>query len=331
MPAAGSQIDGQRAAAFFADAIFKVLQRAHVRIGQVVHMNVVANTGAIRRRVVGAVDPQRWSVRGGGGERQWNQMSFRIVELANFAAFVGPGGVEITETHRAQSVSAAVSLQRVFKKKFRCAVGIHRFARGPLGDRTLFGDAVHSAAGGEHEAANTGVQRGVQQGERAENVVPEIFARVLDRLANIGVGGKVHHRVHAREHWPEPGFVGDVALHKFEALRQSAKSGGEIVIEHDLIAGTPQRARRMTADVACSAGHQDCQGKTSNDCSMTSLPSLSDPLAGDDHQRTPGAFARAYTGSNRNRRSRTTNRGGGSPLRQAGAKRPFLRHEIRAG
>jgi len=159
MSAAGSQIDGQRAAAFFTAAIFKILQRAHVRIGQIVHMNVVANAGAIRRRVVGAVDPQLWSVRGGSGKRQWNQMSFRIVELANFAAFVGPGGVEITETHRAQSVSAAVSLQRVFKKKFRCAVGIHRFARGPLGNRTLFGDAVHSAAGGKHEAANAGVQR----------------------------------------------------------------------------------------------------------------------------------------------------------------------------
>jgi hypothetical protein len=42
------------------------------------------------------------------------------------------------------------------------------------------------------------------------------------------VGGKVYHRVHAREHWPELGFVGGIAVHKFEALRQAAKPGGEI-------------------------------------------------------------------------------------------------------
>jgi hypothetical protein len=71
----------------------------------------------------------------------------------------------------------------------------------------------------------------------------------------------VHHRVYAREHWPKLGFVGDIALHKFEALRQAAEPGGEIVIKHDLIAGTPQRARRMTADVACSARYQDRQRK----------------------------------------------------------------------
>jgi hypothetical protein len=33
------------------------------------------------------------------------------------------------------------------------------------------------------------------------------------------MGGKVHHGVHAGEYWPELRFVGDVAFHKFEALR----------------------------------------------------------------------------------------------------------------
>ena len=67
------------------------------------------------------------------------------------------------------------------------------------------------------------------------------------------MGGKVHDRVHAREHRPEPGFIRDVALHQFKALRQSPKAGGEIVINHDLMARTSQRARRMAANVPCSA------------------------------------------------------------------------------
>ena len=154
-------------------------------------------------------------------------MRFRVVHLANLAAFVFTvfcsRSVEIAQTHRAQSVSAAIGLERVLEKKLGRAIGIHRLARRLLGDRNLSGDAVHGAAGGKYEASNAGVQRGVQQAERREDVVPEIFARVLDRLSHVGVGGKVHDRVDAREHWPERGFVGDVALHQFEALRQAAK------------------------------------------------------------------------------------------------------------
>ena len=100
MSPACSQIDSQRVAVFF-----QVLQRPDVRIGEIVHVNVVANAGAIRSRVVGPVDEQLGSVRGGGGKRQWNQVSFRVVHLANLAAVVftvlGYRSVEITQAHRA--------------------------------------------------------------------------------------------------------------------------------------------------------------------------------------------------------------------------------------
>jgi len=36
------------------------------------------------------------SVGGGGGKRQWNQVSFRVVDFADLTAFVGSRGVEIT-------------------------------------------------------------------------------------------------------------------------------------------------------------------------------------------------------------------------------------------
>jgi len=71
---------------------------------------------------------------------------------------------------------------------------------------------------------------------------------------------KVHHRVDARQHRPQPRLVGNVALHQFKTLRQAAESGGEIIVEHNLIAGPPQRSRRMTANVPRTARYQDCQG-----------------------------------------------------------------------
>src|ERR1039458_4682681 len=91
--------------------------------------NVVAKAGPVRGRVVGPVDLQLGSVPGGGGKRQWNQVSFRIVDLANLAAFIGSRSVEIAQAHRAQSVSAAVRLERVFEKKLLSAIGIDRLAR----------------------------------------------------------------------------------------------------------------------------------------------------------------------------------------------------------
>src|SRR6266849_2076221 len=106
MSPARPQIDGQRVAALFVGALFvaasfKVLQRSHVRIGEIANMNVVANAGAVRSRVVRSEDLQLGSVRGGGGKRQWNQMCFRIVDLANLAAVIGSRSIKVAQTHRA--------------------------------------------------------------------------------------------------------------------------------------------------------------------------------------------------------------------------------------
>src|SRR6202023_228395 len=110
------------------------------------------------------------------GKRQWNQVSLWIMQFANLAAVIGSRGVEVAQTHRAQSVSATVSLKRVFEKKLRRAIGIDRLARRQLGNRNLLGDAVDSAGGGKHEAANSGVHRAVQEAERRDDIVPEILA-----------------------------------------------------------------------------------------------------------------------------------------------------------
>ena len=75
------------------------------------------------------MDLQLRTILGGGGQRQRNQVSFRGVDLAGLSVFIGSGGVEIAQAHRAQIVSAAVGLERVFEKKFRRAIRIHRLAR----------------------------------------------------------------------------------------------------------------------------------------------------------------------------------------------------------
>src|SRR5260370_41517724 len=100
-------------------------------------MKVVADAGAVRSRLVGPVDLQLGSVLGGGGKRQWNQMSLRIGQFANLAAVIGSRSIEIAQTHRAQSEGAAVRLERVFEQQPRCAIGLHRLAQRRLGSRRL--------------------------------------------------------------------------------------------------------------------------------------------------------------------------------------------------
>jgi len=70
----------------------------------------------------------------------------------------------------------------------------------------------------------------------------------------------VHYCVYALKCCPKTRFVGDVAFDKFEGFDELRESGGKIVLEQNLIAGTAQSARRVTADVACSASYQDRHG-----------------------------------------------------------------------
>src|ERR1035441_3696175 len=88
------------------------------------------------------------------------------------------------------------------------------------------------------------------------------------------MGGKGHDRIHAREQGAKFRFVGNVTLHQFEALHQAAKPGAEIVVDHNLVARTPQGARRMTANVACSTSDQDRQGETSKCSYQLSVVSI---------------------------------------------------------
>src|SRR5580692_5471787 len=142
-------------------------------------MDVVADAGAVGSRVIGAMYLQIRSVRG-GGQCEWNQMSFGIVKFSNLAAGIGSGGVEIAQADGAHSIGAVVGFERVFEKEFGGAVRVHRLARSFFGDGNPTGNAIDCATGGEDEAADTGVQCAVQEFERSENIVAEIFARVVD-------------------------------------------------------------------------------------------------------------------------------------------------------
>ena len=74
-----------------------MIESANVRIGEVGHVNVIANGSAVRSGILIAEYSDFFVGIGGGGKHVGDQMSFGIVIFA--AALGGAGGVEIAQAN----------------------------------------------------------------------------------------------------------------------------------------------------------------------------------------------------------------------------------------
>ena len=101
-----------------------------------------------------------------------------IVVFADRAVGGGAGGVEVAQRRVAQAVGVRVVGQRVLDHQLREAVGIDRVLRMVFGDRHLLGNAVGGARAGEHDPLDAGRAHGVQQRERADDVVVVVLGRL---------------------------------------------------------------------------------------------------------------------------------------------------------
>ena len=109
--AAGADVDGKT---IFAGG--EMVESFDVRGGKIVDVDVVADAGAVGRGIVGAEDVQLWALARCGAEGERDQMCFGIVEFADFSAFVGTGGVEITQGGEAEAVGAVVGFEGLLEE-----------------------------------------------------------------------------------------------------------------------------------------------------------------------------------------------------------------------
>ena len=238
----------------------QLLKRQHVRVGKIVHVDVVANTGAVRSWVIVTIDPQLPALRG-CFERQRNEVGLGFVQFANFPALIGAGSVEIPKAGEAQAVCWSVGLESIFECQLCATIRIHRLPRRVFRDRDLGGFAVNRTTGRKHEIPDPVVDGRIQQRKRARNIVREILSRILHRLADVGVCREMHDRIGTVEYGVESGPVGYVAQHQFKTVSEKPVPGRKIVIDNNLIPGPPQRPRRMTADITRAAGNENGHGK----------------------------------------------------------------------
>src|SRR6266436_322040 len=102
MAATGPQIDRRRLAAV------EIFQSQHVRLRQIVHVNVIAYAGAVGRGVFVSEDFERRTLTADGFESRRDQVSFRSVNLPDRAGFVRSGGIEIAKADIAQTVGGTI-------------------------------------------------------------------------------------------------------------------------------------------------------------------------------------------------------------------------------
>ena len=94
----------------------QMFQRFYVSVRQVIHVYIVADASTIGRRIIITEHMQLRPIPRCSPQRQRNQMSLRVVQFPDFAAFVSPGRIEISQAGIAKPIRSVVSLKRLFEE-----------------------------------------------------------------------------------------------------------------------------------------------------------------------------------------------------------------------
>src|SRR5262249_37087511 len=125
-----------------------------MRLGKISHVDVVANAGSIGSWVIIAINFEGGTLALNGLEHDGNQMSFGFMQFPDGSGLIGSGSVEVTEDDETQSVSAAVGLKSVLKRKLCRSIGVHRLARIAFGDGNFDRITVDGTRRGKDELAD---------------------------------------------------------------------------------------------------------------------------------------------------------------------------------
>src|SRR5262252_4217044 len=104
--------------------------------GQVADMNVVAQAGAIRRRIVVA-EHLKPRAPGRRVDRSRDDVNLRRMIFADFAVGIGTRGVEIAKRHEVNAVRALEMRERSLDGQLGFAIAVDGTLRMRLGDRSL--------------------------------------------------------------------------------------------------------------------------------------------------------------------------------------------------
>jgi hypothetical protein len=146
------------------------LQRLQVRVGEVRHVDVVAQARPVRRGIVVAEHLQRVPAgRRVDGAR--NQMDLRGMILADVAVGIRAGGVEVAQRHGTNIVGPLEMRKRPLHCQLRVAVAVDGPLRMGFHDRRFDRLAVGGAGRREHEIPHRFRRHRLEHAQRAADIV----------------------------------------------------------------------------------------------------------------------------------------------------------------
>jgi len=235
--------------------------REHVEMGpgEVVDMDVIAQTGAVGRGIISPEDLQRRPPAQGGRDGERDQMRLGRMVFADGAVGGRSGGIEITEGREAQPMTGGELGQTPFDRQLRRAIGVDGLLRKVFRHGHPFRDAVGRARAREDQLPDPFGEHGLQQALGADDVVLVVALRLLDRFAHVRVGGEVddHLRGALAQGRADGGLVAHIGAEKPHPGRdRPGMPVGEVVQHGDLMPGGQRLPDAMTADVAGAPHHE---------------------------------------------------------------------------
>ena len=241
--------------------VFKSTKDEEVGLGEVVDVDIVTDTSAVRSGIVGAKNANWTGRTKSGAEQVGDEMGLGVVAFG--VAIPRAGGVEITEDGVAESVNLAKPLEHDFGLQFGLAVGIHGEFGSVFADGNGLRKTEDGAGGGEDKTRDFVAKTGFEKCERGSGIVAEIKGGVLHGLGDFGECGEVHNGVDGRfgKELVEEGAVGDIADHQAGGGRyRRAVAAGEVIENGDLKIALQEEANGGPANVASAASDEDVLG-----------------------------------------------------------------------
>src|SRR6266550_954056 len=242
----------------FAGNAVDLLKSADVGIGDIKHVDVIADAGSVWCRVVRAEDVDMRQTTASGIENPGNEMSFHAMMLA--ALLGGSGSVEIAEAHIFESGVDLVIRQNLFEHELGFTIRIDGRLAMVFRDGNDLGFAIGGCGGRKNEFVHAVARDGIEQVHTTSHVRGVKNTRLAYGFGDQGLGGEVHHGVNLvlREDGFNLRATGEIYLAKDGSGRHSgAMALHQAVQRNDGHTARNQDLRADTADVARRSGNEN--------------------------------------------------------------------------
>src|ERR1700694_292748 len=126
-------------------------------------MNVVTQTGAVRRVVVSAINAEEFPLASGGLKQERDNVGLRIVPLSQFGG--SARRIKITKGDHAPPVSFGIPSENLFEYQLCLSIGIHRLLRIILANRDSLRRTVNGGGRGEDKVPDIGGPQDLQHSD----------------------------------------------------------------------------------------------------------------------------------------------------------------------